>query len=197
MTAPCQPAGSLAVGASARRGVPGTVYLLCFRNADGSKAWFGHAGHYTGFAAGGARGLQRRLARHRIGHGSRLLAVALAVGITWELARTWPGTRERERQLKRQGGASRRCPLCGVRPRPGDLPTNADGSISRARTTDMQKAAAGVMTAAQQTAHTALRRGAARGRIPDAVRLTEVPPDDPWYSTLAASPAAVLAKAVA
>ena len=39
-----------------------------------------------------------------------------AAGITWRLARTWPdATRTRERQLKRQGGASRRCPLCRQR----------------------------------------------------------------------------------
>jgi hypothetical protein len=172
-----------------RRGVPGTVYLLCFRNADGTKAWFGHAGHYTGFAGGGARGLARRLAKHDAGRGARLLAAALGAGITWELARTWPGTRARERQLKRQGGASRRCPLCGVTPRPGDLPTNADGSISRSRTTDAQKAAAGVMTSAQQADHTALRRGAARGRVSGAVRLTQIPADDPWYATAPASAA--------
>jgi hypothetical protein len=28
------------------------------------------------------------------------------------LARTWPGGRKRERQLKTQGGASRQCPIC-------------------------------------------------------------------------------------
>jgi hypothetical protein len=38
--------------------------------------------------------------------------VITQAGIEWTLARTWHGTRERERQLKRQGGASRRCPTC-------------------------------------------------------------------------------------
>ncbi len=33
-----------------------------------------------------------------------------------QLARTWAGTRSRERQIKRQGGLSRCCPDCGVRP---------------------------------------------------------------------------------
>jgi hypothetical protein len=49
------------------------------------------------------------------------------------------------------------------------LPTNADGSLSRSRTTDEQKAAAGVMTAAQQAEHSALRAGA-DGRTPAAER---------------------------
>jgi hypothetical protein len=154
----------------------GTVYLLHLSQP------YGHARHYTGFAGGGARGLARRLAEHGSSHGARLLAVAQAAGISWELARTWPGSRARERQLKRQGGASRRCPLCGVTPRPGGLPLNADGSVSRSRTTDGQKDVAGVMTAAQQAEHTALRRGAVRGRVPGAVRLTATPLTDPWYA---------------
>ncbi len=166
----------------------GTVYLLHLSEPygpGGGANGRGTARHYTGWAGGGARGLARRLAKHGTAQGARLLAMAQAAGITWELARTWPGGRDRERQLKRQGGASRRCPLCGVTPRPGDLPLNADGSVSRSRTTDGQKAAAGVMTTAQQAEHTALRRGAARGRVPGAVRLAATPADDRWY-TLAA-----------
>jgi hypothetical protein len=61
--------------------------------------------------------LEARLAKHAAGQGARLLAVVKEAGIEWELARTWPGGRARERQLKRQGGAARMCPLCGVRPR--------------------------------------------------------------------------------
>jgi hypothetical protein len=33
-------------------------------------------------------------------------------GIGWQLARVWTGTRDRERSLKRSGGAARRCPVC-------------------------------------------------------------------------------------
>ncbi|WP_327591350.1 hypothetical protein OHA25_60470 (plasmid) [Nonomuraea sp. NBC_00507] len=83
------------------------VYLLHFDQA------YRHAGHYTGWTSD----LRARLADHAAGRGSRLLAVVRAAGIGWRLARTWPGGRDRERALKRQGGASRRCPLCGVRPR--------------------------------------------------------------------------------
>jgi hypothetical protein len=89
----------------------GTVYLLHFDRP------YRHAKHYTGWAAS-SRSLKRRLAQHGRGDGARLLAVAHAAGIGWQLARTWPGDRTRERQIKRQGGASRYCPMCGVKPRP-------------------------------------------------------------------------------
>jgi hypothetical protein len=161
--------------------VAGTVYLLHFDRP------YRHARHYIGWA----KDLAARLAVHARGQGARLLAVIKAAGIGWRLARTWPGGRARERQIKRQGGASRCCPLCGVRPRTRQaparaalLPRNADGSVSRRRTTDAQKDAAGVMTVGQQAEHTALRRGAARGRVPGVVRLAALPPDDPWYTPL-------------
>lgn len=84
----------------------GTVYLLHFDRR------YQHAGHYTGWAAD----LNARLAEHAAGRGARLLTVVRDAGINWTLARTWPGSRGRERQLKRQGGAARRCPLCRTRP---------------------------------------------------------------------------------
>lgn len=79
-----------------------TVYLLHFSQR------YEHVLHYTG----STHNRPRRLDQHAKGHGARLLAVVHAAGITWTLARTWVGGRQRERQLKRQGGASRRCPLC-------------------------------------------------------------------------------------
>ncbi|MFG2059689.1 hypothetical protein ACGFI9_37325 [Micromonospora sp. NPDC048930] len=85
----------------------GTVYLLHFDQP------YQHAKHYIGWTDD----LDTRLADHAAGRGARLMAVITAAGITFRLARTWTGTRARERQLKRQGGASRCCPLCGVRPR--------------------------------------------------------------------------------
>src|SRR6266536_910291 len=63
--------------------------------------------------------LAARLAKHEDGRGARLLEVIKDAGLGWTLARTWPGDRKRERQLKNQGGASRHCPKCGVRPRLG------------------------------------------------------------------------------
>jgi predicted GIY-YIG superfamily endonuclease len=85
----------------------GTIYLLHFDRP------YKHARHYLGWAAN----LQARLAEHAAGRGARLLAVLKQAGIGWTLARTWTGTRARERALKNQGGASRRCPMCGVQPR--------------------------------------------------------------------------------
>ena len=87
-------------------GQVGTVYLLHLNRR------YAHAGHYTGWTTN----LPARLAEHQAGHGARLLAVVQAAGIGWQLARVWPGDRRRERALKRQGGASRRCPLWGVHP---------------------------------------------------------------------------------
>ena len=87
---------------TAAAGQAGTVYLLHFDQP------YKHARHYTGWTDD----LAARLARHAAGDGARLLAVVHAAGITWQLARTWEGPRARERQLKRQGGASRHCPLC-------------------------------------------------------------------------------------
>ncbi|HLX49510.1 MAG TPA: hypothetical protein VKS82_14370 [Streptosporangiaceae bacterium] len=129
--------------------IPGTIYLLHFDRP------YRHARHYIGWAVN----LNARLAAHEQGRGARLLEVVRAAGIGWQLARTWSGDRNRERQIKRQGGASRCCPLCGVKPRDprAGLPRNKDGTLSRSRTTDAQKLAAGVMTSAQQAAHTALR----------------------------------------
>src|ERR1035438_7593997 len=132
-------------------GTGGTVYLLHFDRP------YKHARHYIGWALD----VRRRLTEHAAGRGAHLMSVIKDAGITWQLARTWPGDRNRERAIKRKGGASRCCPLCGVRPhaRPAaELPRNRDGSLSRSRITDREKLLAGVMTAAQLAAHTALRR---------------------------------------
>jgi hypothetical protein len=60
-----------------------------------------------------AEDLDRRQAQHQTGGGARLIEVITQAGISFRLARIWPGvTRARERQLKNQGGASRRCPIC-------------------------------------------------------------------------------------
>jgi predicted GIY-YIG superfamily endonuclease len=85
----------------------GTIYLLHFDRP------YRHAAHYCGFTTN----LTARLAEHAAGRGARLLAVIAREGIGWRLARTWHGTRGRERALKNQGGAARRCSICGIRPR--------------------------------------------------------------------------------
>jgi predicted GIY-YIG superfamily endonuclease len=80
----------------------GVVYLVHFTEP------YRHARHYTGWT----NDLDSRLAEHQAGRGARRLQVITEAGIDWTLARTWQGSRQRERQLKRQGGASRRCPIC-------------------------------------------------------------------------------------
>jgi hypothetical protein len=93
------------------------VYLLHFDRPYGPGAGRadgrGSAKHYLGWT----RDLAGRLAEHAQGRGARLLEVVREAGIGWRLARTWEGGRDRERQLKNQGGASRCCPECGVKPR--------------------------------------------------------------------------------
>lgn len=80
----------------------GTIYLIHFDRR------YRHAGHYLGWA----KSLPKRMQHHRSGTGARLLAVVNDQGIPWDVVRTWEGDRNRERQLKKQGGASRLCPVC-------------------------------------------------------------------------------------
>lgn len=80
----------------------GTVYLLHFQTA------FKHARHYTGWASN----LDARLGHHRRGTGARLLQVLAEQGIDWQLARTWKGSRQDERRIKKQHNAPRLCPIC-------------------------------------------------------------------------------------
>jgi predicted GIY-YIG superfamily endonuclease len=79
-----------------------TVYLLHFDRP------YAHARHYLGYAAD----LDARLAQHASGNGARLLQVVMEAGISWTLARTWPGGREVEHRLKRQKNSPRLCPIC-------------------------------------------------------------------------------------
>jgi predicted GIY-YIG superfamily endonuclease len=71
-----------------------------------------YAGHYWGWT----QDLIRRINQHHKPAGTgagRLVQVALAAGLTFELAwLEYPATRGRERRLKNQGSAYRRCPLC-------------------------------------------------------------------------------------
>jgi predicted GIY-YIG superfamily endonuclease len=87
---------------------PGTVYLIHFDAA------YKHARHYLGWTTE----LEARLQAHRDGRGARLMEVITAAGITWQLARTWPGGRNRERAIKDRHEAPRLCPICTPRPQP-------------------------------------------------------------------------------
>jgi|SRR5215472_3615197 len=113
------------------RAQAGTVYLVCFRNPDGSKAWVGHAGHYLGWTIY----LSRRKIRHEAGAGARLTAIAASRGLVLEITRTMPGSKNDEYRLKCAGGQTRYCPLCSSSPRRGAWGLRAHcAHLARART---------------------------------------------------------------
>ena len=80
----------------------GTVYLLHFDKP------YHHARHYTGYTMN----LNARLQAHSKGTGARLMEVITGAGISFQLARTWQGTRKDERRIKKQHNAPRLCPMC-------------------------------------------------------------------------------------
>jgi hypothetical protein len=122
----------------AQPGPQGWVYLLCFRDPttgehrplQGQGCRGQYAGHYWGWT----QDLVRRIAQHRnpawTGAG-RLVQVALEAGLSFELAWCeYPATRGRERRLKNQGSAYRRCPLCRGTGGPLD-PAQAVATVQR------------------------------------------------------------------
>jgi predicted GIY-YIG superfamily endonuclease len=81
----------------------GVVYLIHLSRA------YRHARHYLGWT----QNLEHRLAEHRAGRGSPLLAAAVADGIELELAATWPGDRHAERRKhEMKNSPARLCPIC-------------------------------------------------------------------------------------
>jgi hypothetical protein len=102
-------------------GPVGWVYLLCFRDPatgahrplQGSGRRGQYAGHYWGWTDDLIRRITREHRNPRWRGAGRLVQVALEAGLTFELAwLEYPATRGRERRLKNQGSAYRRCPLC-------------------------------------------------------------------------------------
>jgi hypothetical protein len=87
----------------------GLVYQVHFDRPIGDTSNpRGFASHYTGWTLN----LPVRLGEHAAGRGARLMQVVAEQRIGWQVTRLWVGTRGRERSLKRQGGAARRCPVC-------------------------------------------------------------------------------------
>jgi hypothetical protein len=102
-------------------GPQGWVYLLCFRDPTtgahrplvGNGCRGQYAGHYWGWTDDLIRRINHEHRNPRWRGAGRLVQVALAAGLTFELAwLEYPATRGRERRLKNQGSAYRRCPLC-------------------------------------------------------------------------------------
>lgn len=84
------------------------IYLLCFEDASGRPSPYCHSGHYLGFT----NDLDSRIVEHRSGRGARLVEVALASGLTFQVVATWEGNRNEERHMKRHGSLKRFCPRC-------------------------------------------------------------------------------------
>jgi hypothetical protein len=96
----------------------GLIYLLHF---DRPISAAHSCQHYIGWCLD----ITARLGMHRAGKGARLTQIAVERGISFEVVRTWPGTRALERQLKNRKEAPRLCPMCcqihGWRPRAADI----------------------------------------------------------------------------
>jgi hypothetical protein len=104
-------------------------------------------------------------------------------------------TRPSARAAKRPGAVPR-WRRRQVIERADGLPQNADGSLSRSRTTDAEKLAAGVMTRPQQAEHTALRSGVfgrtapeLRSRIQRLTAAEASQQPDPWATPAPQAPA--------
>jgi hypothetical protein len=87
----------------AKRPIVGTVYLLHFAHP------YYHARHYAGFTTN----LADRIAAHRRGRGSRLMAAVVHAEIGFIVVRTWDGvTRAFERRIHRDRHLPAMCPIC-------------------------------------------------------------------------------------
>ena len=99
----------------------GLIYLLHFERS------YHHARHYLGYTDD----LEARVAEHRAGRGSPLVAAAIRDGIEFCVAATWPGDRTEERRLHRYRNSPRRlCPICRGTPDPADPGAGEAGSAS-------------------------------------------------------------------
>lgn len=88
----------------------GKVYLFCFRNPDGTKGYFRHAGHYLGFTE---QTIEERREDHIKGRnsGARLVYLAAKSGLIIHIARVWHNATEiDEMWLKMKGSQKRLCP---------------------------------------------------------------------------------------
>ncbi len=83
----------------------GVVYLLHFSEPISCNHT---CQHYVGWTSS----LKNRIAKHRQGQGARLTQVAHDRSITFEVAHTWKGNRQLERQIKKQKNHKRYCSVC-------------------------------------------------------------------------------------
>ena len=83
------------------------------------------ARHYLGYC----RHVPSRMEAHRTGKGARFMQVVRERGISWSIARIWPGDRAYERKLKNRKNAARLCPLCKRMPPAGQLPLDLEDDL--------------------------------------------------------------------
>lgn len=86
------------------------LYLIHFSEPLGTAKH--QARHYLGFVEGDEQTVQARLQEHRSGMGARITAVCNQRGIHYDVVRTMPGDRTRERQIKNGHKIGAYCPIC-------------------------------------------------------------------------------------
>lgn len=86
------------------------LYLIHFETPLGSKKH--KAQHYLGFVEGDEQSVESRLMEHRAGWGAKITAAANRAGIRYDVVRTFPGDRTRERQMKKWKKIGPMCPVC-------------------------------------------------------------------------------------
>lgn len=86
------------------------IYLIHFDRPIGTERH--SAQHYCGFVDGDENSVQARLEEHRAGWGAKILNHCNRQGIGYKVARTMPGDRNRERQLKNGKKLRAYCPIC-------------------------------------------------------------------------------------
>ena len=90
----------------------GSVYLLHFNRP------YRHARHYVGFT----RDLERRVARHQIGHGSPLIRAAGHAGIKVKIVRVWHNVTTRFERRVHKMQKRFVCPSCAGDRKPWPVP---------------------------------------------------------------------------
>jgi hypothetical protein len=136
-------------------GDEGLVYELHFDQPIGDpenpKGW---AQHYIGHTTD----LDRRMGEHRRGSDAAIMRAVGEAGIGWHVVRTWPGTRDTERQIKLLRSGRRLCPECTEHPLTGA------GAVARAAALRQHREAQAARRQRQEAQLETQRAGQARQR---------------------------------
>ena len=97
------------------------VYLICFRDRNGKKGMYKHAGHYLGYTGRKSGSsivekVRQRLSEHRSGNGAALTRAASSSGMVLSVSRVWDGAdKNDEWRLRQRAENTRLCPFCNDR----------------------------------------------------------------------------------